>query len=83
MSSIYDHAYGRSMSDPESFWASAAEDIVWHRRWDTGARLLAPAVRAVVPGARLNTCENALDVHVARGRGKQRALIYDSPVTAP
>src|SRR5439155_13077324 len=31
---------------------------------------------------RLNTCENALDVHVARGRGKQRALIYDSPVTS-
>jgi propionyl-CoA synthetase len=33
------------------------------------------------PGGRLNTCENALDVHVSRGRGKQRALIYDSPVT--
>ena len=29
----------------------------------------------------LNTCYNALDRHVERGRGKQRALIYDSPVT--
>ena len=29
----------------------------------------------------LNTCYNALDLHIDRGRGKQRALIYDSPVT--
>jgi propionyl-CoA synthetase len=29
----------------------------------------------------LNTCYNALDLHVDRGRGKQRALVYDSPVT--
>jgi propionyl-CoA synthetase len=29
----------------------------------------------------LNTCYNALDRHVERGRGKQRALVYDSPMT--
>jgi propionyl-CoA synthetase len=29
----------------------------------------------------LNTCYNALDLHIDRGRGKQLALIYDSPVT--
>ena len=29
----------------------------------------------------LNTCYNALDVHVENGRGDQAALIYDSPVT--
>ncbi|HUF92660.1 MAG TPA: propionyl-CoA synthetase, partial [Candidatus Limnocylindria bacterium] len=32
-------------------------------------------------GGMLNTCYNALDIHVDRGRGRQRALIYDSPVT--
>ena len=32
-------------------------------------------------GGRLNTCWNALDRHVERGRGEQAALIYDSPVT--
>ena len=31
--------------------------------------------------ARLNTCWNALDRHVERGRAEQAALIYDSPVT--
>src|SRR4030095_12085426 len=29
----------------------------------------------------VNTCYNALDRHVERGRGDQAALIYDSPVT--
>ena len=32
-------------------------------------------------GGRLNTCYNALDRHVERGRADQLALIYDSPVT--
>ncbi|MEM9303003.1 MAG: propionyl-CoA synthetase, partial [Pseudomonadota bacterium] len=32
-------------------------------------------------GGELNTCYNALDRHVAAGRGGQAALIYDSPVT--
>src|SRR4030095_9093832 len=32
-------------------------------------------------GGRLNTCYNAIDLHVDRGRGKQLALIYASPVT--
>ena len=33
------------------------------------------------PAARLNTCWNALDRHVAAGNGERVALIYDSPVT--
>ena len=33
------------------------------------------------PDGELNTCANALDRHVAAGRGDQPALIYDSPVT--
>lgn len=29
----------------------------------------------------MNTCYNALDRHVAAGRGEQAAIIYDSPIT--
>src|SRR5947199_388514 len=32
--SVYDEMYARSMRDPEGFWAAAAEDIHWDRRWD-------------------------------------------------
>jgi propionyl-CoA synthetase len=33
-------------------------------------------------GGRVNTCYNAVDLHVANGRGDQVAIIYDSPVTS-
>jgi propionyl-CoA synthetase len=81
MVSTYDDVYARSMRDPEGFWGAAAEDIYWERRWDRvfdGSR--APFHRWFV-GGMLNTCYNALDLHVDRGRGKQPALVYDSPVT--
>ena len=29
----------------------------------------------------MNTCYNALDIHVENGRADQTALIYDSPAT--
>ena len=32
-------------------------------------------------GGGLNTCFNAVDRHVANGRGEQAAIIYDSPIT--
>jgi propionyl-CoA synthetase len=81
MTSDYDVTYARAMQDPNGFWAAAAEDLHWERRWDRvfdDAR--APFVRWFV-GGRLNTCYNCLDFHIDRGRAKQRALVYDSPVT--
>src|SRR3546814_16134120 len=69
------------MRDPEAFWAAAAAEIDWTRKWD---RVLddsdAPYYRWFAGGA-LNTCYNAVDRHVERGRGEQDAVIYDSPVT--
>jgi len=35
MASVYEQVYQRSRRDPEGFWAEAAEDIYWERRWDT------------------------------------------------
>ena len=32
--SVYDEVYARSMQDPQGFWAAAAEDIHWEKRWD-------------------------------------------------
>ena len=51
-------------------------------RSDNGARLGRRAVRhRWFPDGTLNTCENALDRHVAAGHGDRAALVYDSPVT--
>src|SRR3546814_2829267 len=69
------------MRDPEAFWAAAAAEIDWTRKWD---RVLddsdAPYYRWFAGGS-LNTCYNAVDRHVERGRGEQDAVIYDSLVT--
>ena len=77
----YRDVYQRALNDPEGFWAAAAEDIQWDKRWD---RVLddsrKPFYRWFSGGA-LNTCYNALDLHVDRGDGGRTALIYDSPVT--
>ena len=76
-----EQAHERSLSDPRGFWAAAAEDIEWMRRWRTVVdETRAPRV-AWFPGAMLNTCYNALDLHVVAGRGDQAALVWDSPVT--
>ncbi len=78
---MFERVYRQSLDDPEAFWAAAAEDVSWDRRWD---RVLddrdAPFYRWF-SGGRLNTCYNALDRHVENGHGDRPALIYDSPVT--
>ncbi|HVG80303.1 MAG TPA: propionyl-CoA synthetase [Patescibacteria group bacterium] len=81
MRSRYDEAYTRSLRDPEAFWAAVAEDIYWERRWDRVLDDSRPPYYRWFAGGVLNTCYNALDLHIDRGRGKQRALVYDSPVT--
>ncbi len=81
MASVYEQVYEQSMRDPEGFWAGAAEDIYWERRWDKVFDDSRKPFYRWFAGGRLNTCFNALDLHIERGRGKQLALIYDSPVT--
>ena len=81
MATIYDEVYRRALDDPEGFWAARAEDIHWEKRWDRVLDASRPPYYRWFAGGVLNTCYNALDLHVDRGRGKQTALIYDSPVT--
>jgi propionyl-CoA synthetase len=82
MASVYEQTYERSMGRPEEFWAAEAEDIYWERRWDRVFDDSRKPFYRWFTGGQLNTCFNALDLHIERGRGKQLALIYDSPVTS-
>jgi propionyl-CoA synthetase len=81
MTNLYDEAFQKSLNDPEGFWGEAAEDCHWYKKWD---KVLddtnKPFYRWFV-GGEINTCYNALDLHIDSGRGDQLALIYDSPVT--
>ena len=81
MTTGYAETYRRSLEQPEEFWAEAAEGIDWEQRWDCVLDRRRPPFFRWFPGARLNTCWNAIDRHVAAGRGARVALIWDSPVT--
>jgi propionyl-CoA synthetase len=79
--SRYHAVYRRSLQDPASFWLEAAGEIDWIKpptmAFDAGAGVYG---RWFADGV-VNTCYNAVDRHVERGRSDQSAIIYDSPVT--
>jgi propionyl-CoA synthetase len=81
MTSRFDDVHARSISDPEAFWGEAAEDVHWYKTWDSVLDDSNKPFYRWFTGAEVNTCYNALDVHVENGRADQAALIYDSPVT--
>lgn len=79
--SRYHEVHARSLADPEGFWGEAAREIDWieppTKVFDASLGLYG----RWFPGAKVNTCYNALDRHVANGRADQVALIHDSPLT--
>ncbi|MCH8983811.1 MAG: propionyl-CoA synthetase [Acidobacteria bacterium] len=78
---MYSDTYLRSLEDPNGFWAEAAEAIDWVKKPRSILDDSNPPFYRWFSDGELNTCHNALDRHVADGRGSQVALIYDSPVT--
>jgi propionyl-CoA synthetase len=78
---MYRDAYDRSVQDPDGFWGEAAAAIDWYEKPSTVLDGTNPPFYRWFPDGMLNTCHNAVDRHVAAGRGEQAALVYDSPVT--
>jgi len=81
MTGRYDEVYAQWRSDPEGFWAAAAESVHWYRRWDTVLDSSNEPFYRWFVGGEINTCYNCVDRHVEQGRGDRTALIHDSPVT--
>lgn len=77
----YQELFNQSIEDPEAFWAKAAEEIHWYKKWDKVLDDSNPPFYRWFTGGEMNTCYNALDRHVEAGNGDRIALIYDSPVT--
>jgi propionyl-CoA synthetase len=77
----YKDIYQSWKTDPEGFWLEQAKAIDWVR---PPSRALfadrAPLYEWFSDGL-VNTCWNAVDRHVAAGRGALTAIIHDSPVT--
>jgi acetyl-CoA synthetase len=71
----YDELYRRSLDEPEAFWLEAAGRLDWTRPPNRALELREPPTFAWFPGGRTNLSVNALDRHVAAGRGDATALI--------
>ena len=77
----FSEIYLNSIKNPEEFWKKVSDDIVWFKK---PTKILnqssSPFYKWYEDGV-TNTCYNALDVHIDKGRGDRTALIYDSPIT--
>jgi propionyl-CoA synthetase len=81
MTDRYQTAYQQSIEDPAGFWRGPADTCHWFKTYDKVLNDDNKPFYRWFTGGSVNTCYNALDVHIENGRGDQLALIYDSPVT--
>ncbi|WP_027460071.1 acetate--CoA ligase [Deinococcus murrayi] len=73
----YDRLYRRSLDDPDGFWSDVAGELHWMRRWDRVLDWQEPHARWFV-GGQTNVAYNALDRHVAAGRGEKTAILWEA-----
>lgn len=77
----YHSEFRRSIDKPDEFWREQAEKIDWIEPPKTIWQPTDNGHGQWFPDGTLNTCDVALDANIRAGRGDQKALIYDSPVT--
>ena len=73
----YETLYKESVEQPEKFWARAAQELHWFRKWDKVLEWKAPWAKWFV-GGEINLSYNCLDRHVQTARKNKAALIWES-----
>ena len=73
----YEALYKESVEQPEKFWARAAQELHWFRKWDKVLEWKAPWAKWFV-GGEINLSYNCLDRHVQTARKNKAALIWES-----
>ncbi|KAA0916259.1 propionyl-CoA synthetase [Aquicoccus porphyridii] len=77
----YNDVYAAWKADPEGFWMEAAQAIDWDKPPSKALFEKGNDLYEWFSDGMCNTCWNAVDRHVAGGRGAQAAIIHDSPIT--
>jgi len=77
----YKKVYNSWKNDPEAFWMTAADAIDWVTKPSKALFAGRAPFYEWFSDSEVNTCYNAVDRHVLNGRGDQKAIIYDSPMT--
>ena len=74
----YQAQYAESVQDPETFWATIAERLVWYQKWHTVRDYdFVEAEIKWFEGGTLNACYNCLDRHIEAGHGDATAIIWE------
>jgi len=73
----YEALYKESVEQPEKFWARAAEQLHWFKKWDKVLEWNQPWAKWFL-GGELNLSYNCLDRHVQTARKNKAALIWES-----
>jgi acetyl-CoA synthetase len=72
-----DAVYAEAEADWEGFWAKQASELLdWYEPWDTVLEWDLPFAKWFV-GGKLNVCHNAVDRHVAAGKGDKVAFHWE------
>jgi acetyl-CoA synthetase len=71
---VKEEAYERAASDPEAFWAEAAERLDWDTKWDRVVDWDNPPFAKWYVGGKLNAAYNCVDRHVEAGKGDKVAF---------
>jgi propionyl-CoA synthetase len=77
----YHSEFRQSIDQPDTFWREKASAIDWMEPPKTIWQPTDNGHGEWFPDGVLNTSDIALDANIRAGRGEQKALIYDSPVT--
>jgi len=65
-----------ALAEPDAFWGEIARELHWTKPFTRATGAPPPAVTWFEDGE-TNLCWNALDRHVAAGRGARRALVWE------
>jgi acetyl-CoA synthetase len=68
--------YERAEKDRLAFWELQASDLEWSKKWDSVLDWQPPYAKWFI-GGKLNASVNALDRHVAEGRGDRVAFYFE------
>jgi acetyl-CoA synthetase len=72
----YEAMYRESISDPEAFWAKAASELEWFKRWDKVLEWNLPWAKWFV-GGKTNLSYNCVDRHAKGERAEKTAIIWE------
>ena len=73
----YRKLYERSIKEPEAFWAEAAEELHWFKKWDSVLDESEAPVYKWFSGARTNLCYNCVDRHLEGPDRNKAAIIWE------